>query len=95
MVDAQVAKDVTLGHRDVQTQDLQHVLNRLRAVLVQLKTHNQNKHHQFSLHVQKNHTFAEENQGFPSTELLSVGLMWFRCGQMKHQQQQQESDSHL
>lgn len=37
VVDAQVAKDVTLRHRDVQAQDLQHVLNRHRALLIQLK----------------------------------------------------------
>lgn len=39
VVDAQVAKDVTLRHRYVQTQDLQHVLNRDGTVPVQLKTH--------------------------------------------------------
>lgn len=53
VVDAQVAKDVTLGHRDVQTQDLQHVLNRLRAVLVQLETHNQKTHINVLSRVQK------------------------------------------
>lgn len=53
VVDAQVAKDITLGHRDVQTQDLQHVLNRLRAVLVQLETHNQKTHINVLSRVQK------------------------------------------
>lgn len=46
VVDAQVAKDVALRHGDVQTQDLQHVLDRHRAVLIQLKhTRTQSRRH--------------------------------------------------
>lgn len=38
VIDAQVAKDVTLWHRDVKPQDLQDIVDRHRLVLVQLHT---------------------------------------------------------
>lgn len=38
MVDAQVAEDVTLRHRDMKAQDLQDVMDCHRLVLVQLHT---------------------------------------------------------
>lgn len=37
VVDAQVAKDVALRHRDVQPQDLQDVVHRHRLVLIKLR----------------------------------------------------------
>lgn len=36
VIDAQVAEDVTLWHRDVKPQDLQDVMDRHRLVLIQL-----------------------------------------------------------
>lgn len=38
VIDAQVAKDVTLWHRDVKPQDLQDIVDRHRLVLIQLHT---------------------------------------------------------
>lgn len=72
VVDAQVAKDVTLGHRDVQPQHLQHVLHRLRAVLVQLKTHNHNTHRQSFGRCSETPTFTDGEQSFVPGEQQQV-----------------------